>query len=97
MGCFWANYLGTRPAGHPLPEPLHTGLNGLPLYLMLAAVDALAHDARELARCLADAGVPHEVREYSGPVHGFLQMTVRRAPAHRALVDIGRALNDLLR
>ncbi len=55
MGWFWGNYLGTTPAGHPLAEPLHADLAGLPpLYLMLAAVDPLADDTRELARRLAD-------------------------------------------
>src|SRR5690606_39034700 len=29
MGWFWANYLGTTPAGHPLAEPLFADLSGL--------------------------------------------------------------------
>jgi acetyl esterase len=96
MGWFWRNYIGPTSAD-PLAEPLHADLSGLPpLYLMLAAVDPLADDTRELARRLADAGVPHEVREYPGVVHGFLQMTARSAAARRALADAGRAIRDLL-
>lgn len=97
MGWFWGNYLGTTPARHPLAEPVHADLSGLPpLFLMLAAIDPLADDTRELARCLAAAGVPHEVRAYPGVVHGFLQMTARCAAARRALADAGRAIRDLL-
>src|SRR5690606_11792797 len=82
MGWFWANYLGTTPAGHPLAEPLLADLSGLPpLYLMCATVDPLADDTRELADRLAAAGVPHRLREYPGTVHGFLQMTARSAAA----------------
>lgn len=97
MGWFWGNYLGSVAAGHPLAEPLHADLSGLPpLYLMLAALDPLADDTRELARRLGAAGVPHEVREYPGTVHGFLQMTARSAAARRALADTGRAIRHLL-
>ena len=34
MGWFWGNYLGTTPAGHPLAEPLHADLAGLPPVLL---------------------------------------------------------------
>jgi acetyl esterase len=97
MGWFWGNYLGTTPTGHPLAEPLHADLSGLPpLYLTLATIDPLADDTRELARRLAAAGAPHVVREYAGVVHGFLQMTARCAAARRAMADAGRAIKDLL-
>ena len=97
MGWFWGNYLGKTPAGHPLAEPLHADLSGLPsLYVTLAAVDPLADDTRELARRLTAAGVPHEVREYAGTVHGFLQMSARSAAARSALADAGRAIRGLL-
>ena len=59
---------------------------------MIAAVDPLADDMRQLARCLADAGVPHGVRECPGTVHDFLQMTARSAAARRALAGTGRAI-----
>jgi acetyl esterase len=97
MGWFWRNYLGSTPAGTPLAEPLYADLRGLPpLYLTLAAVDdPLADDTRALARRLAAAGVPHEVREYPGLVHGFLQMTARCAAARAALADAGRAIRQL--
>jgi acetyl esterase len=98
MGWFWGNYLGgAPPASRPLAEPLHADLAGLPpLYLMLAAADPLADDTRELARRLAACRVPHEVREYPGTVHGFLQMTTRSAAARQALADAARAIRGLL-
>lgn len=97
MGWFWRNYLGSTPAGTPLAEPLYADLRGLPpLYLTLAAIDPLADDTSALAGRLAAAGVPHEVREYPGVVHGFLQMTARCAAARAALADAGRAIRQLL-
>jgi acetyl esterase len=97
MGWFWRNYLGITPAGTPLAEPLYADLAGLPsLFLTLAAVDPLADDTRALARRVAAAGVPHEVREYPGLVHGFLQMTARCAAARAAMADAGRAIRHML-
>lgn len=97
MAWFWRHYLGATPAGTALAEPLHAELSGLPpLYLMLAVIDPLADDTRELSRSLAAAGVPHELREYPGVVHGFLQMTARSAAARGAMADAGRAIRKLL-
>jgi acetyl esterase len=97
MGWFWRNYLGSTRAGTPLAEPLYADLHGLPpLFLTLAALDPLADDTRGLARRLAAAGVAHEVREYPGLVHGFLQMTARCAAARAAMADAGRAIRHLL-
>ena len=98
MNWFWRNYLGGAPAGAPLAEPVYADLRGLPpLFLTLATVDPLADDTRELARRLAAAGVVHEVREYPGLVHGFLQMTARCAAARAAMADAGRAIRRVLR
>ena len=97
MHWFWRNYLGGAPAETPLAEPLYADLRGLPrLYLTLAVIDPLADDTRALARRLAGAGVAHEVREYPGLVHGFLQMTARCAAARAAMADAGRAIRHLL-
>ena len=97
MNWFWRNYLGGAPAGTPLAEPLYADLRGLPpLFLTCAEIDPLADDTRELAQRLAAAGVAHEVREYPGLVHGFLQMTARSEAARAAMADAGRALRQLL-
>jgi acetyl esterase len=97
MGWFWRNYLGGGTAGAPLAEPMYADLRGLPpLFLTLAAVDPLADNTRGLARRLAAARVPHEVREYPGMVHGFLQMTARCAAARAAMAEAGRATRQLL-
>ena len=73
-----------------------------PLHAYLARPAAALPDDRggrpagrrhaQLARCLADAGVPHGVRECPGTVHDFLQMTARSAAARRALAGTGRAI-----
>jgi acetyl esterase len=97
MNWFWRNYLGGALAGTALPEPLYADLRGLPrLFLTFAEIDPLADDTRALAQRLAAAGVAHEVREYPGLVHGFLQMTARSEAARAAMADAGRALRVLL-
>jgi acetyl esterase len=97
MNWFWRNYLDGAPAGTPLAEPLYADLRGLPpLFLTCAEIDPLADDTRELAERLAAAGIAHEVQEYPGLVHGFLQMTARCAAARAAMADAGRALRVLL-
>ena len=97
MGWFWRNYLGGPSRADPLAEPLHAALEGLPpLYLTAAALDPLADDTRALARRLADTGVPHDVVECPGVVHGFMQWSLRCAAARRALADAGAALRRML-
>jgi acetyl esterase/lipase len=59
-----------------------------------AAADPLADDMRELARRLAKSGVPYQVREHPGTVHGVLQMTARSAAARRAPADTWCAIRD---
>jgi acetyl esterase len=97
MNWFWRNYLGGAPAGTALAEPLYADLRGLPrLFLTFAEIDPLADDTRALVQRLAAAGVAHEVREYPGLVHGFLQMTARSEASRAAMADAGRALRELL-
>ena len=97
MAWFWSHFLGDTRPGHPLAEPLHADLEGLPpLYVLGAALDPLADDSRALCRRLADAGVAHQFDEWPGVVHGFLQMTARCDAATQAMTRAGNVIRDML-
>jgi acetyl esterase len=97
MVWFWANYLGPDGAGHPEAEPLLADLADLPpLFVTCGVADPLLDDSRELATKLAEAGAPHEYREYPGLVHGFLQMTLDVAASRRAMAEAGRAIREMI-
>jgi acetyl esterase len=97
MRWFWGNYLGNREPGDPFAEPIHADLQGLPpLYLCAAGFDPLLDDTIELARRLAEAGVPHEYRVHPELIHGFMQMTARSEAAARAADAASAALKRLL-
>lgn len=79
---------------NPLAMPLLAELKGLPPhYLVAAGLDPLRDDTRNLARRLAQARVPHEVKEYSGVVHGFMSMV----HGLDAAVEATRAAAEALR
>ena len=91
---FWSMYLRDEADRlNPLAAPLFAELGGLPpLYLVAAGLDPLRDDTRNLARRLAQARVPHEVKEYSGVVHGFMSMVHRLDAAVEATKAAAEAL-----
>jgi acetyl esterase len=74
---------------HELATPVHMqDLAGLPRALvLLAEQDPLHDEAAEYARRMADAGIPVEVRRYTGQQHGFVGP--KPGPSHQqAVADI---------
>jgi acetyl esterase len=91
MRWFWGNYLGQASPFDPIGAPLHADLAGLPpMHLTAAELDCLADDTWLLAKRLAEARVPHEVRAYRGVIHGFLQMSRQLSSAREAIDAAGR-------
>jgi acetyl esterase len=96
---FWTQYLGGDAAlrSHPDAAPLSAKLEGLPPLLVLAAaLDPLLDDTLNLDRRLAEAGVPHETKIYSGVPHGFLGQTALLEKARQAQADVVAAIGRYL-
>jgi len=79
--------------------PLAAGdLSGLaPAFIVLAEFDPLVDEGRDYAARLSAAGVPVDVRVYSGMIHEFLRMGNVVADALQARAAIGQALADAFR
>ncbi|MEZ5958551.1 MAG: alpha/beta hydrolase [Hyphomonadaceae bacterium] len=95
---FMAQYLNDAAArSHPYASPLLADLRGLPgAFIVIAGMDPLRDDSRELAAALRAAGAPVEVREYEGVIHGFTQFALASAQGRQALEDTARALKTAL-
>jgi acetyl esterase len=97
MAWFWRHYLGERPPGDPLAEPLHANFARLPhLFLNVGTLDPLADDTDELARRLQPAGVPFDLKVYPGLVHAFMRMTARCRAADTAMDEAAGAIRAML-
>ncbi len=97
---YWSQYLGGDPTtDDPLAAPLkaasHAGLP--PACIVIAELDALAHEDATYAAKLRAAGVPVEVQHAERLIHGFLRGlgTIPRVDAafDRATAALGRALH----
>ncbi len=75
MDFYWRAYCPDPAARmNPLASPLRGTLAGLPpCQLHIAGLDLLAWENRRMAERLIAAGVPVEMHEYAGVVHGFLR------------------------
>lgn len=95
---FMAQYLSNAgERTHPYASPLLADLRGLPpAFLVIAGMDPLRDDSRELAVALRAAGVPVEAREYEGVIHGFTQFALVSAQGRQALEETARALKAAL-
>ncbi len=89
---FWGLYLGGAPATDPLAAPLLAAdLAGLPpTTVLVAELDPLRDEGRAYAARLAEAGVPVELVEYPGAVHGFWWLDKRLAQADELTADLAR-------
>ncbi|MBO1076524.1 alpha/beta hydrolase [Roseomonas marmotae] len=93
MEWFWTSYLGGTARDDAGAVPLHARFEGLPPMLLLAAgLDPLLDDTLEFGRRLTAAGVPHEMKVYSGVPHGFLGQTRLLTKARQAQGDVLAAI-----
>ncbi len=94
MAWYRAHYLSgeRQDAEDPRVSPLHAALEGLPpMYLNAAGLDPLRDDSLQLARRLAQAKVPCQLRVVEGVVHGFMQMGSVLPEARTAFEDAAQA------
>jgi len=78
----------------PYVSPLHSeSVRGVaPATIITAEHDFLRAEAAEYARRLEAAGVPVELTEYAGQIHGFFEMFAVMNDAHHAVAVAGDAL-----
>ncbi|MGE8320880.1 MAG: alpha/beta hydrolase [Comamonas sp.] len=77
MAAMWRHYHPATPA-HPLASVLQAeDLRGLPATVIVSAeLDILRDEAEQLARRLADAGVPTQLTRAAGMAHGFASFSL---------------------
>ncbi len=86
-------------ANDPLVAPLlERDLAGLPpAFLLTASCDDLHAEGQEFARKLEAAGVPVELVDYEGQIHGFLHLIAAMDDAHHAIDRSAAALRNAFR
>ena len=95
MRWYWRQYLRHPDHGHdPYAAPARQrNLRGLPpATIHTAGCDVLRAEAERYAAGLAAAGVPTELVDWPGQLHGFLLQQGSNPDAHAALTRAGHAL-----
>ncbi|MCO7219579.1 alpha/beta hydrolase [Klenkia sp. PcliD-1-E] len=89
---FWGLYLGDSSPTDPLAAPLHAPelVGSPPTVVVVAELDPLRDEGRAYAGRLREAGVPVELVEYPGAVHGFWWLDKRLAQADELTADLAR-------
>ncbi|HZO64028.1 MAG TPA: alpha/beta hydrolase [Kribbellaceae bacterium] len=91
----WATYV-PDPAARRMSyaSPLHAeSVHGVaPAVIINAEHDILRGEAEDYARRLEEAGVPVELHEYAGQIHGFFEMFTVMTDAHHAVGVAGDAI-----
>jgi acetyl esterase len=95
----WASYvpdasLRRSPLAAPMRAPDLEGV--APAVIVTAEHDILRGEGEAYAARLRDHGVPVELLEFPGQIHGFLQMRGVLTDAHRALALAAAALRRVL-
>ncbi|MGW1346446.1 alpha/beta hydrolase [Kribbella sp. NPDC002412] len=80
-------------------SPLHAeSVDGVaPAIVVVAEHDFLRGEAEDYVRRLRSAGVPVEVHEYAGQIHGFFEMFSALTDARRAVAAAGDAVRRAFR
>lgn len=93
MDFFWNAYLGDDRS-HPHAVPAMADLQDLPpSFIVIAELDVLADESRNMAERLRAAKVIVDVRSYKGAVHGFTQFFKASALARQALSECAGAIS----
>jgi acetyl esterase len=94
---FWERYLAGTPRDDAGAAPQNAPVEGLPPLLLIAAgLDPLLDDTLKLDQRLTEAGIPHELKVYSGVPHGFLGQTGLLTKARQAQADVVAAIGRYL-
>lgn len=88
MRWYWDHYLGGADGSHPDASPLRAdSVAGVaPALVVVCGLDPLRDEGVAYAERLRTAGVPVELSEYEGMIHGFVRMN--------AVIDRSRDLQD---
>lgn len=77
MRWFWDQYTAASDRDDPRVAPMHGELGGQPsAWIYLAGCDPLCSEGRQYGDALAAAGVPVEIVEVPGVIHGVFSMTL---------------------
>jgi acetyl esterase len=92
------NYLAsTEDRRNPLVAPLSARLQGLPpATVVLAECDPIRPQGRLYADALFAAGVPVDIEEFPGMIHGFFGLEMLFPEAEDAMVFAGRSVRSAL-
>jgi acetyl esterase len=94
MRWFWRHYMGSEPWEHPEASPLRAKtLAGVaPALVMACEYDPLRDEALAYAARLREAGVPVELIEHRGMIHGFFRLAALIPRAQVAYAQCATAL-----
>ena len=94
MQWFWDHYAPrVEQRQEPYAAPIRGNLAGLPKALLqVAEFDPLRDEGVAYAQALQDAGVPADLTEYEGMIHGFFGMPQAIEAANHAMDEACRAL-----
>lgn len=98
MQFFWNMYLSSPEDGNnPFASPLKSeNFANLPsCFIVTAEYDALKHEGARYGKALQMAGVPVQVKNYPGVLHGFLDLPLSDAIKKEAIEDIAAWLKGL--
>lgn len=98
MQWFWKHYLGegaSDAGSHPYASPARADLQGLPpATVVLAEIDPLRSEGEQYAQKLGNAGVPTQMKLYSGVTHEFFGMAAAVGEAKDAVEYASQRLTD---
>jgi acetyl esterase/lipase len=98
MRWYWDRYLAGADGSHPDASPLRaSSFAGVaPALVVVCEHDTLRDEGRAYAERLRQAGVPVELSEYAGMIHGFARMPAMIDRGRDVIDEIGTTLRQAL-
>jgi acetyl esterase len=98
MRWYWDHYLGGADGSHPDASPLRAAsVDGVaPALVVVCGLDPLRDEGVAYAERLRAAGVPVELSEYEGMIHGFIRMNAVIDRSADLQDEVARALRAAL-